>query len=387
MTRVVLLCLALTCLVGCEDGSEWHRIDRATVERTVEATGQLVSADSVVLMPPVVKNVWNFTINFMAPEGSQAAPGMPVLGFDDKQLVDQLQQRRGELDEKRKEAERTALANAQKAKDDELELARLESEAERAQRKAEQPQEGLASLEYRKLQIDRDRALQSLELSRQKLALATRARRMERDLLASEIERLGLEVQRLEGEIGRLRITAPRAGLVVHREDWEGNKLSVGQQIWLGQEIMEIPDLSRMLARVQVPEREAAQVKLDQEVRITLEAARNRVFSGRIASLARVFRSKSENQPAVVFDAEIEILDPDPELMRPGMAVTAQIVTRIDEQALRIPRRAVGMRDGKPVAERRSLTGSESVTLTLSSESGDWFVIEDGLAEGDRVRL
>ncbi len=382
LTFIVILLLA-----ACGSDGQWHQIDRARIERSVEATGQLVSADSVVLMPPVVKNVWNFTINFMAPEGSQAMPGMPVLGFDDKQLADQLQLRRGELEEKRKEAESTALVNAQKAKDDELELARLASEAERALRRAEQPQEGLASIEYRKLQIDRERAQASLELSRRKLQLATRARAMERDLLDSEIERLGLEVQRLESEIGRLRITAPRAGLVVHREDWQNNKLSVGQQVWLGQEIMEIPDLSRMLAKVQVAEREAAHVRVGQEVRITLEAARNRVFAGRIASLARVFRSKSANQPAVVFDADIEILDPDPDLMRPGMAVTAQIITGVDENALRIPRRAVGMRDGKPVAQRRSLAGSNDVALTLSTQVGEWFVIEDGLAEGDWVRL
>jgi HlyD family secretion protein len=387
MTRRLPALLAFGLLAGCASNADWHRIDRARVERTAEATGQLVSADTAVLMPPVVKNVWNLTIAFMAPEGSQVQPGMPVLGFNEKQRVDQLQLRRGELDEKRKDAERTALTGAQRARDDELELARLESEAERARRKAEQPAEGLASLEYRKLQIDRDSADAALELFRRKLALATRARGLERELLQSEIQRLDLEVQRLEAEIARLKIAAPRAGLVIHREDWNRNKLAVGQQVWLGQEIMEIPDLTRMRARVQVPEREAAHVAVGQTVRITLEAARNRVFTGRVVDLGQVFRSKSRNQPAVVFDAEIEIDDVDAELMRPGMAVTAQIVTRVDEGALRIPRRAVSLQQGRPVAWRRGLLGEEAVELRLAAQVGDWFVVETGLAEGDRVRL
>ena len=68
----VLLVLALA---GCAGDGNWHRIERARVERSIEATGQLVSADRVVLMPPVVKNTWNFTIAFMAPEGSQVQAG------------------------------------------------------------------------------------------------------------------------------------------------------------------------------------------------------------------------------------------------------------------------------------------------------------------------
>jgi len=387
-TGQLLCCLMTTVvLVGCSDDGQWHRLERSRVEHTVEATGQLVSADTVILMPPVVKNTWNFTIAFMAPEGSQAMPGMPVLAFDDKQQRDLLQNRRGELEEKRREAERTTLTAAQRAKDDELELARLQSDAERARRKAEQPAEGLASLEYRKLQLDRERADASLSLLQRKLVLGERARRLEGELLQSEIQRLSLEVQRLEGEIERLKIPAPRAGLVIHRTDWENNKLSVGQQVWLGQEVMEIPDLGRMRARVQVPEREAASIAVGQPVRISLEAARNRVFAGRVASLGRVFRSKSSSQPAVVFDTEIEILDPDPELMRPGMAVTAQIVTRIDEAALRLPRRAVSMQDGQPVALRQGLLGEERVALRLAAQVGEWFMVESGLDEGDRVRL
>lgn len=385
--RSVALLLLAAALAGCAGDGAWHRIERARVERTVEATGQLVSADRVVLMPPVVKNTWNFTIAFMAPEGNQVPAGMPVLGFDDKQIADQLQLRRGELEEKRKEGERTALTHAQQGKDDELELARLSSEAERARRKAEQPADGIAGLEYRKLQIDDARAARVLALFQRRMAQAAQARQLERDLIESEVQRLSLETARLETELARLKIAAPRAGLVIHGSDWQGNKLSVGQQVWLGQEVMEIPDLARMRAKVQIPEREAARVALDQTVRIRLEAARDRVFSGRVVSLGDVFRRKSETQPAVVFDAEIEIEAPDPELMRPGMAVTAEIVTAVDEAALRIPRRAVGMRDGQPVALRRGLLGEESVPLVLAAQVGDSFVLESGLDEGDEVRL
>lgn len=379
-------CMVLA-LTACSGGADWHRVERARVEYSVEATGQLVSSDTAVLMPPVVKNTWNFTIAFMAPEGSVVAAGMPVLGFDDKQVADQLQQRRGELEEKRREAERATLTHAQTAQDDALELARLASESERATRKAEQPADAVAGLEYRKLQIDAQRAQRVLELYRLRMAQSARARALERELLESELQRLGLEVQRLEAELARFRVAAPRAGMVIHRNNWEGNKLIVGQQVWLGQEVMEIPDLGRMRARVQIPEREAARVRLGQVARIRLEAARDRVFSGRIVSLGDVFRQKSETQPAVVFDAEIEIDAPDPGLMRPGMAATAEIVIGVDASVLRLPRRAVSMRDGQPVATRRGLLGEATVPLVLSAQAGEWFVIESGLVEGDEVRL
>jgi hypothetical protein len=43
-----------------------------------------------------------------------------------------------------------------------------------------------------------------------------------------------------------------------------------------------------------------------------------------------VVRTKSRNQPARVFDAVVELDNADPELMRPGMSVTAEIETRAE---------------------------------------------------------
>ena len=41
--------------------------------------------------------------------------------------------------------------------------------------------------------------------------------------------------------------------------------------------------------------------------------------------LASVIHSRSRNQPARVFDATVELQILDPELMRPGMSVNAEI--------------------------------------------------------------
>ena len=76
---------------------------------------------------------------------------------------------------------------------------------------------------------------------------------------------------------------------------------------------------------LEIPERESALVAVGQEVHFYLDAVPDRQFKGRIVELASVIHSKSINQPARVFDATVSLLKPDPELMRPGMSVSAEI--------------------------------------------------------------
>ena len=58
----------------------------------------------------------------------------------------------------------------------------------------------------------------------------------------------------------------------------------------------------------------------------SMDAVPDKIFHGKITELASVVHTKSINQPAKVFDAQVALLDPDPELMRPGMSVNAEIL-------------------------------------------------------------
>jgi HlyD family secretion protein len=102
--------------------------------------------------------------------------------------------------------------------------------------------------------------------------------------------------------------------------------MTVGDNVWGGRRVIEFPDLSQLEAQVEIPERDSARVAVGQKVRFTMDAAPDKEFVGEIVSLASVIHTRSTNQPDKVFDATVKLVNPDPELMRPGMNINAEIV-------------------------------------------------------------
>ena len=74
----------------------------------LSVTGELRSANSLYFGPPAVADVWNYTIAFMAPDGEPIEAGRPLLRFDTQELMTRLRDKNNQLNEKRKELERTA---------------------------------------------------------------------------------------------------------------------------------------------------------------------------------------------------------------------------------------------------------------------------------------
>ncbi|HKX55275.1 MAG TPA: efflux RND transporter periplasmic adaptor subunit, partial [Xanthomonadales bacterium] len=96
--------------------------------------------------------------------------------------------------------------------------------------------------------------------------------------------------------------------------------------------ILEFPDLSKLQAHLEIPERESARIKVGQSVRFSLDAVPDRQFFGEIVELASVIHTRSINQPEKVFDATVVLDNADAELMRPGMSVKAEILLNSDEE-------------------------------------------------------
>ena len=326
--HATLSALCILSLTSCaSDESTPKSVDAASVVNAVQASGEVASRDSAALGPPAIKNVWNYTIAFMAPEGMMARPGMPLLRFETQELQNRLIDKQAELDNKSKELARAKILNEETLADLDLELERLTSELEKARQKAALPESVLAKKEWTEHQLRFRLATEQLELTKEKRQLKAIAVDTDERLLQGEMEKLQREVDDLSTSISRMTVNAPREGLVVHLRNWRQEKISVGDQIWNGMRVMELPDLDQLVVKLEVAERDLARVAEGQPLVFTLDASPDVEFSGSIESLGRVVRTKSRNQPAMVIDAVASIANPDRELMRPGMRVNARIAT------------------------------------------------------------
>ena len=368
--------------------------DRSTVTvrsepfvRRVPASGELRSANKSAVGCPQIERMWEFTITWLADEGSQVTSGQPVISFDGQQLQERLQVLRSQVDTARSELEKARLDHRQAEEQLKLEHAEILGRKLRLQQKLAVPESIQARLELEKLRLDEELIydeLRLLELRRVSQADHGRSSVKSAENRVAVLER---ETEQLMRNIEALDVKASRDGYVVHVESWNGDKPKVGESVWSGRSVLEIADLTSMEVEAEVAERDAHHVRDGQQVEVRLDASPDRVFTGKIKRLGKMFHTKSQDVPTMVFDAVVSIDEPDDELMRPGMAARVEILVPSEDDVIQIPESAVHMTPaGASVDVRRGAIWS-AVEVTLGPRWERRVVVFEGLEDGDVIAV
>ena len=321
----------LILISGCSSDSDQNSTINPAARDIVRVTGEIESASSTFFGPPSVPSIGQYTISFMAPEGRVVKAGVPILKFDPQELITQLRDKSNALNEKQKQLEKQQIVAQEVVADVKLKLQEAIADLDKAKLKADIPVELLASRDYKKYKLLLKQAEFTLASRQRELDMERRVQDTEISILKREIAVLKGEVTQLRGSIDSMTIKASGPGVVIYTVNHRNDKHEVGDNVWRGRRVMELPDLSQLQVHLEVPERESARIAVGQAVKFVVEAAPEQQFYGEIIELASVIHTKSRNQPARVFDATVSMKDPDSSLMRPGMSVSAEI--RLDNRA------------------------------------------------------
>ncbi|MCK5056398.1 MAG: HlyD family efflux transporter periplasmic adaptor subunit [Candidatus Aminicenantes bacterium] len=351
----------------------------------VHSVGQLKSAASTYIGCPPVRRMWNYTISFMAPEGKKVKPGTMILGFDTKELQEKMVLKSSELETAKKELEKIRLVEQEQKENFLLELEEARVKKETAIQMAVRPSQYVALIDVKKARMELELAtlkevLSQSRVENQIIGMKTRIQTQE-----SKVKRLQKEVSEVAASIARLSVKAPKEGIIVYISNWRGEKKAVRDRCWVGENIMEMPELDRMQVKAVIPEPEAGKVTVSQPVEIRLDSNPDRVFKGKVKELGRIFRTKSHDQPSIVFDAVISIDDPDPELMLPGMAAGVDIIVSSKENVLQVPEAAIIYLEDGLFVWKKGFLGKKMVAVTTGPRSGGMVEILEGLIENDRI--
>lgn len=385
----VLVVGVIGILVGSRAGAaraSEQRVQKTRLTFRVKATGQLASAASLTISPPLVRYMWDYTVTQLAPEGKSVKVGQPLVSFDAKKLTERAQVKSAELAEAEKELEKVNLEEQERLDGLLLQQSDLTMKEAKASRKLDVPQDLLARLDLEKNRLDYELAKEEsrliaaqIDVQKVNLNAAVQAAR-------TKVERTRRELDTTQDSIRRLNVVAPREGFLVYVQGWNGKKVAQGDNVWFGQNILEIADLTKMRVDAVIPEPDAAVVRAGQNVEIRLAANPDRLFQGRILSLGRIFRTKSYDKPSMVFDAEISIDKPDPEIMRPGMAADVVVLATSRDPVPVVPEDAVRFTAvGAQVTVRRKGEDPREVSVKLGRRSPPMVEVLEGLEEGDEV--
>jgi HlyD family secretion protein len=154
--------------------------------------------------------------------------------------------------------------------------------------------------------------------------------------------------------LGLTQSRAPFDALVTNVPVREGETVVVGIQNAQGSTLMTLADMSVITAEVKVDETDIVNVRMDQQVDVTVDALPGRVFKGHVTEVGDqallrttgIATSQSTTGTEEAKDFKVVVtLDQATDELRPGLSCTAKITTAHKPNTLTIPIQSLVQRD------------------------------------------
>ena len=202
-------------------------------------------------------------------------------------------------------------------------------------------------------------------------------------------ERAG-ELSKLEKQdaaLDLMELRSPADGTFVYARTGWGGKIAKGRTVHAGMPIGMLPVRGKVRARLFVPEADAVGLEPDQAVRLRLDAAADRVFGARVSSVSPVASPRDRDDPQKFFRVEAEIDEVDPELMRVGSRLRAEIITGEINDGIVLPSQSVFGEAGSAWVFVLEGAKPERRAVDIGQRSPDLIEIRSGVEPGERVSL
>ena len=389
--RRALLALAGVLVVGVgyasanrSGGPDSARVRRDDLVLTAEVDGELAAVRSMDVGPPVVREMWEFKISFLAPDSAVVKKGQPLVGFDASPLQRQLEEKRAEHEEAAKKIERKEVELLGQRRDLELQLAEALSRLEKATLKNDVPEELRSRNEVESTKLELENATQEKANLSQRIAALNASQEASLRALISQRDRAQARVAELQEAIEAMTVKATQDGIVIYKTNWRDEKKKIGDTTWFGEKLLQLPDLNEMRADGDIDESDGGFVREGQPVTLRIEALPDRDFPGRVTKIGRAVRRKSGRVPNKVFRVQL-VLDKSDPAMRPAMRFRGEIETQRLKNTLLVPREAVFLRPSGPVAWVKRWNGYREVPVKLGRQNKRFVEVLGGLGDGDSV--
>jgi HlyD family secretion protein len=352
----------------------------------VDATG-LLRATSVQNFggPPMFANYWDFQIVNIAPEGKQVKKGDQLITFDAQRIREDLQRFQNELDQANKELEKTRTQIDLERQELQSKLAAAENNYEKLKLKQTRD---LGVEAFNKVEEDRlafEQARRELEALRERLDWHQKSSEATYQIIASKKMRAENKVNEIKKGMENFQAKADRDGVVIYKTKWNGDKFRVGETVWMGQTILDIPDLNTIIAEAYVPEVDIGKIKPGQRAEVKIDAFPDKVYTGSIKSIGTLVRPKAWDIPNKILDIQIAFDQLDITIMRPAMSVKTKIQTSSIENCLAVPLKAVRTTAEGSMIKVKTDQGWREQPVKLGESNGTEVVILEGLKAGDRI--
>lgn len=201
-----------------------------------------------------------------------------------------------------------------------------------------------------------------------------------------------LSLQNAQDALDNYTITAPISGTVIEKNFKAGDTIDNNSLTAAGGTLAVLYDMSTLTFEMKIDEKDINKVKVGQEVTITADAVEGVTFSG-VVDTVNINGTTVNGQT----NYPVTVVINDPQDLKPGMNVSADIIVERAGTVLCVPVDAVNRGSDKPtvqVAQEGALDENGNVVdpskletreVTLGRNDNDNIEITSGLSEGEIV--
>jgi len=353
----------------------------------VRCRGELKARRSLQITAPT--NVPELRIVWLAPPATTVQSGDVVIRFDPSSARQQLQEKEAVLKQAQAALDQAVAQEHISVEQDKVDTATARYEVEKGRLDVSKAEiERALDAEISRINLDlAERKLQAqkagVDLNRvsgeAKVASLTRARDKARD-----------EVQLAQYRLGQMERKAPLTGMINYlpnySQGWMNAKpFKVGDQVWPGGSIAEIPDLESIEMEGKVEEMDRGHIRVGQDARIRIDALPEVNFTGKLTFVSPMIVMGWDWPPTRTFRAHGTFTTSDARL-RPGMNGAMDVITERLRDAITLPKKALFTHAGKPVVYDMTGGVPRAREVQVLARNPDEVAVK-GLAAGTLVTL
>jgi HlyD family secretion protein len=338
-----------------------------TIRRTVEADGALFPQDQAGVVPKISAPVQKFFVS----RGDHVQAGQVIATLENRDLTAAVNQAKGQVAQAISNERATTLSNVpEQVTKAQTDVASAQQVADAARvlvenRKKMFEQGALAKKLVDDAEVAYAQAKSQLEAAQEHLRVLNSAGKEEQIKGAqAQVEAAQGQLQAAQAQVDYSEVRSPISGVVADRP------INAGEMAAAGTPLLTVMDISRVVARVNVPQSQSTAVKVGQTATLT-QTGSTEMLEGRVTVVSP---ATDPNTTTV----QVWITAPNPgDRFKPGAAVHASIVAETIRNAVVVPASAI-------------LPGEEGGTavLTVSPDSTAHLRgVDVGVRYGDKVQI
>ena len=390
--RIGLFSLFSILLFACKDMST-KQIPTSQAEKGIffidlHEEGELEAVNAVNIVSPTISYRFgtSLKITFIVKDGTEVNAGDTVIMFDPTEVNKAIVDAQNKLEISGAELEKM--------------IAQQESDLEELKADYEVTRIGheISKIRLEQAEYESENKKKEIQLNLEKAEIALRRAKEQIDnrikINTEEIKQKQLTITQDRAQINeaydalsRLTVVTPSPGIaIISRNAMNGNKFQVGDQTFIGQPLISLPDLSQLKANVRINEVDISKITKGLNVEIRPDAFSESTFTGFVKDVANLAVNKQGSTKIKVFPVSIYMNETDKNLL-PGLTVSCRIIIDKLEDVLYVPIDAIHTESGINYVYLKTVTGFKKTEVETGRSNSDYTVIVSGLNKGDEVAL